>query len=423
VKKTFCSIAVLGAFLFYSQVFALIEGIGLGGISTVAPSNAYDVSRNPALLTNGTSGMTLFGSLQSIAYTNFNLDATVHEYITPKTEKTEEKNDSTYSLSVPLGFTINNGSWATGFLISSGQYPLYKKEKHNRTIYIYNPADTDKDTTKVETTYINPKLEFGFGFKTGQYSSFGITLYNILTKKTESEKHDSVSLTTGLPVGKFEKISKEEKIEFGGIIGFHHTQNRVESGCTINTGTYGFITKEKESINPGLTTKGSTSKKFTLLTSPSVSVGLLYRINTTVDFATELQYTLASKHNEDSIDDGTMAAKKEKQETMYGSSAHMGLRIHISSSITMMTGAGFIIEEQKISSGTSTAETNTYIRLLTGLFSIGAEYKSSDNFTIGLAVLSTYSRLTYDFNAIYADAKYTAKVYECQVITGFSYKI
>jgi hypothetical protein len=426
VKKIFYIIIILSSLLFSSQAFALIEGVGLGGISTVAPSNAYDVDRNPAMMTNGSTGLTLFGALESMVYTNLNMESTQKVYAPLKTETLKEKNDLTYSLTIPLGFTINKGNWAAGLLISSGQDPLYKKEKHNTTIIIDQPTlpEIDKDTVKVEKTKINPKIEFGAGIKTGPYSSFGITFYNILTKSIKSEKHDSINVANGMPVAIFEKVDKEEKIEFGGVIGFHQMLNKFEAGLTINTGSFGFITKEKEYTNSGATTKEKTSKKFTMLTSPTVSIGLLYKANSAVDFVSELQYTLSSEHTEEEIEgETTMTILENKSSTLYGSSTRMGLRFHVSPSLTMMTGAGFLIQEGKIHHESSTSNRTIHTRLMAGLFTIGGDYKHSDNFSMGISLINVYYTISYDAQISGADFKVRGKVYELQAITGFSYKI
>jgi hypothetical protein len=421
VKRILYFCIIFSAVLIGSPTYALIEGLALGGVSSVAPSEAYDASRNPALLTSGSYDLCLFGALQSRAYTNSKTSFTMSDGV--NNISADKKNDSYRTFDVPMGFNIKRGDYGFGILISAGDDNLIHIERNKETLITNSLL---QDDIKIEKKSTNPKLSVGFGTKTSTTGSFGISLFGSFDKTVTTEDHNEIIISTGLPNALSKQTTTEQINEVGATFGFRYANNDVEAGLIIASPIFASRTEslKYEDYLLSTTTNDSAKDKFKPITGPEITVGMSYKAAPAIRLYGELSYTMSMTHNETdfNVTSGAITSKDKEKSTNYKAQAHTGIRFD-GNSYSIMTGAACILTSEKEHSNDSSGEfsSNTNIRIVYATF--GFEIKPTPATTIGIIGMFVTAKGSSDGSGQSLSVSGDINLKQAEVLTGITLKL
>lgn len=429
-KITIISLFASGVLTFSFPASALIEQMGLAGISSIAPSGANDAQRNPALLFRAAPGATLFvgGVTNLSADIKSSYETESHTYDTSSATQTDSyikmttKDSAVRSIDIPAGITVKGTGSAFSVLISSGDNSLYTKNtyKGSGTATI-SSIDLTLENSTTETQK-NPGVCAGWATSTSPNGTFGISLFASQSVK-ETKEEFNISDSTGTYNSSSKTKHTIEKSEFGMTFGFNYASKNAEAGLTLSPMTFGSY-GESMTFSGTTDDKKTNKKKFVMFKGVNAKLGFAYLMTANFSILSELDYSLPMSHNEDNLseDSGVIISQKKEHNGILKTGVRMGLRYTVQS-FAVMIGGMCMFEEEKIYYKSTTGDDSTYnrSRILAG--SSGIQFSPSDSLTFGIAAVYFF----YKADAI--SENYNAKLYgkmnfrQTQIVSAVSYKL
>jgi hypothetical protein len=389
--------------LFSRESYALTEQLGLGGISSVAPSGANDAERNPALLFRAAQGATVFaGGITNLStdtsgsseynfnYFNSGTSTTYNFY-----GKQNRKASGSRTIDIPAGIVVRGVNSAFSVLISSGGDSLYSKNKYKSNDsgnkgYEYS---SESETTETEK---NPGVFAGWSTSTSAYGTFGISIFASQSVKTTEDKSTEKDITAGTESSSASKLTVR-KNEFGMIFGFNYATKTAEAGLTLSPVTFGTY-EETMQLSGSSADRKSSEKKTVPFRGVCAKLGFAYNITDSFAVLSELDYTLPMSHNETNLSEENDAvvktlkvvkAQKKEHDSVLNTGFHAGLRYR-TRFVTAMIGGLCVFNEEKIYYKEDTGDNSTIQRTRMIAGTAGMDFTPTESVTIGVSCMYAF---------------------------------
>ena len=334
-----------------------------------------------------------------------------------------DKNPVIYNASAGALIRLTNSGF--GFAITPSSDNIYEKHnvktKTSGTMVSYSTSSSstmilDQSNTR-KTESLAPALSLGWGYKTSDRFSWGISVNGGVIKTTD----DTVTAGSGSTNSYAFADSLQEKTKTlsycGNIsLGFVYKDDNAEAGLLITTSDLYMDTIDYSYKYDGSTTTlsavtASESKKtknsLSMSGPPSLTLGFR-GITQYADFIGEISVTTSGSRTLKSFsynyDTSAINIKSTENQNGISASSRGGIIFHPSAYLRLIGGCGYSVQSTKEYTSSDNSNTEYFTQVLTG--SAGIEC-TLGRATVGAA--GAYAHILSKGNSWQSQAKYTAR--------------
>jgi hypothetical protein len=373
---------------------AQIKGSTMGLLQTVGSDGVFDVSRNPALLTQYNSNIMLGAFISGLPYYDYKTSVESSD----NDVAVDFKKPSILNIGGNISYAMRIGGYIIGIAISNADKDLYMKKKSETIISL--GSNTRQVTDNLEET--DPSIYLSMAIPVSKSSAIGLQLltqYSYINTSSKADLHYSQYFTADIK-------SVSHSISSELALGYHYKADNTQIGIYVKSGKSVF---EKESIDSkcinqsvadGTSVNEGNGHPFRwMYQGPfSLNTGLYQRFNTFFALAMEFTYDMDNSYKRETFEFNDQYPFSDIRKKINISSRNSifikgGMELNPINMFAITLGTGYSYREINIKSDSSLNTVRQKISNNLFLFTFGLHYSFTDKGVISLISIVTYQEI------------------------------